>query len=422
MIRLLLCFVALSCLFTFPGCDSPPPTTAAIRPIRAMKVGDESAVAGKSLPGRASAVNEVNLSFRVSGPLVQMPADIGDEVKKGALLAQIDATDFRVSLDDAQAKLDRAKQDLESLRIARPEDIRMAQEQLYAAEAELVNSKAEHARNIELIKTRAISKSEFDQGQSTYRIAVSRVKSSKENLAKAKRGERAEVVAAKEAEIRSLRASVENAENQLKYTSLTAPFDGTIATTFVENFQTVRPNQLILRLVDPSAIEMTIYIPESGISLAPHVKDVTCTFDAFPDKSFSAEIVEVGTEASRTTRTYPLTLRIEQQYEEEGIKILPGMAGRATGRVELPEGGLEKGFEIPETAIFADGDTKHVWVIDESSKKVRRKQVHPGELTPYGVKVPGLEPGQWIATAGVHYLSEGQEVRILGATATEASE
>ena len=90
------------------------------------------------------------------------------------------------------------------------------------------------------------------------------------------------------------------------------------------------------------------------------------------------------------------------------------MAGRATGRIEIPDESLQAGIEIPATALFSDGGQTYVWLIDESTNTVQRQAVTKGELTSHGVKVPELRPGQWIATAGVHSLREGQQVRIVG--------
>ena len=205
------------------------------------------------------------------------------------------------------------------------------------------------------------------------------------------------------------------AADQVNYTRLKAPFDGVVAVTYVENFETVQAKQQIVRLLDTSQIEMTIDIPESLISGANYVKDLNCVFDAFPQTEIEGvRIKEIGTEASDTTRTFPVTLIMEQPDPSTGIKILPGMAGRATGRAELPEQVAEVGFEVPESAVFSgDGGQQFVWVIDESSKTVRRQPVTPSTLTSLGMRVKGVDAGQLIVTAGVDYLDEGQKIRLL---------
>jgi multidrug efflux pump subunit AcrA (membrane-fusion protein) len=98
------------------------------------------------------------------------------------------------------------------------------------------------------------------------------------------------------------------------------------------------------------------------------------------------------------------------------------MTGEVRGRPPALGAAPAGGFEIPMSAILStDGTTSAVWIIDEASGTVARKEVTLGAMTPRGVLVGGLEPGQWIATAGVHYLRDGQQVRIMDASADEPS-
>ena len=149
---------------------------------------------------------------------------------------------------------------------------------------------------------------------------------------------------------------------------------------------------------------------EDIISLAPYVTDVRCQFEAFPGKDVPARVKEIGTEPSPTTRTYPVTLIMDQPAD---FTILPGMSGKVTGRADLPEGLAEKGLEIPSSAVFQVPDgTALVWIIDESTMQVKKQAVTLGEPTARGIRVVGIEPGALIATAGVHYLEEGQKVKL----------
>ena len=212
-----------------------------------------------------------------------------------------------------------------------------------------------------------------------------------------------------EARLEVTEAEVKIAEKALEDTEIRAPFEGVIVATYVENFQNVRAKQPVVRLLDITKIEMWVDIPEQLISLAPHVKEIVVTFDAFPDRPIPARIKEIGTEASERTRTFPVNLIMDQP---EGVQVLPGMAGTSRGRVEVPGGDGE--YEVPMSAVFTDDSAKkYVWLIDEGAMTVAKQEVTPGWMTSHGMLVDGLEPGQWIATAGVHFLKPGQKVRIL---------
>lgn len=76
-----------------------------IRQVRAIKVADASTIQKRWSSGTAKGTEEIDLSFRVSGPLISRNVDVGSEVKEGDLIAQIDPATFRADLDEANANL-----------------------------------------------------------------------------------------------------------------------------------------------------------------------------------------------------------------------------------------------------------------------------------------------------------------------------
>ena len=208
-------------------------------------------------------------------------------------------------------------------------------------------------------------------------------------------------------------AQVDIQSKAVEDTRIVAPFTGTVAALYYDNFQNVQAKQPVLRFLDVSHLEMVIDIPEDLISLARYVDSVKVRFDAVADVEIPARIAEISNEASRTTRTYPVTLAYDVP---DGVDIQPGMAGEATATAKLPADFQARGIEIPAAAIFADeasaSDESFVWIVDESSETVSRRAVEMVGLTQQGVVVRGLNPGERVATAGAHYLWEGQRVRI----------
>ena len=337
-----------------------------IRPVRAMQVSNVSQLGSRTFPGRAQPTQEVDLAFRVSGPLVDFPVKIGDQVKAGDVVARIDPRDFQISTEAVTGNLQEAQ----------------------AAFRRAAN---DYQRELNILK---------QEPGATSKAAVDRKREERDRAA---------------ANIKSLQASLTSAQDQLEYTFLKAPFDGVVVSTFVENFEDVNARQAILRILDDSRIEMIVNIPENLISYAQYVKKVYVSFDAFPGKELEATIKEIGTEASATTRTYPVTLIMDQPGE---FKILPGMAGK-TLRAEMTSPDIlrevgQEGIEIPISAAFSASDSNqtYVWVINENT--VKKRAIVTGALTDSGIRVTeGLSPGEWIAIAGVNYLSEGQKISIL---------
>ena len=339
-----------------------------IRPVRAMKVSDVSQLGARTFPGQARPTQEVDLAFRVSGPLIAMPVEVGDVVKVGDVVARIDPREYQVNINAVEGNLQEAQ----------------------AAFRRAAN---DYQRELNILK---------QEPGATSKAAVDRKREERDRAA---------------ANIKSLQASLTSAQDQLEYTFLKAPFDGVVVSTYVENFEDVNAKQAILRILDDSRIEMIVNIPENLISYAQYVKKVFVSFDAFPENELEATVKEIGTEASSATRTYPVTLIMDQPSE---FKILPGMAGK-TIRAEMTSPDIlrevgQEGVEIPISATFSSGesDQTYVWVIDENASTVGKREISTGALTDRGVRVTqGLSPGEWIAIAGVNYLSEGQKVTIL---------
>ncbi|MEM1114477.1 MAG: efflux RND transporter periplasmic adaptor subunit [Pseudomonadota bacterium] len=340
-----------------------PPVPEVVRPVKAIQVISNEALYRRSFPGRAQAIQEVDLSFRVSGPLVDLPVKIGDVVSAGDLVAQIDGRDYEVSmrealgnLSEAEAALRRASADLDRLLAVMAED-----------------------------------------PGATSQAAVDEAREARDRA---------------RANVATTTASLNSTEDNLDDTFLRAPFDGTVVATYVENFEEVLAKQAVLRIVDDRQLEIVIGIPESLISVAGQARNLRAIFDAFPDRPLPAAITEIGTEASETTRTYPVTVTIEQPSE---FRVLPGMAGQVVG--DPPDGAEGIGLVVPISALFSEEQNSLVWVIEESTGLVSKRAVVLGEPTEDGQTIAnGINEGEWVVTAGVSFLFEGQQVRILSET------
>ena len=394
------------------GCREAASEQEPVRPVRAIKVGDVKAFQGREFPGRASAKEEVDLSFRVSGPLISLPVDVGTKVTQGDVIAAIDPRDFQAALDSALGNLSVAKANLSAMeRGARPEEIEQLKAAVAEAEAAAQQAAAEHERSEKLLPQRVVTKSEFDVTLARRDRTAAQVKKAKEDLNIGLKGARPEDLEAKRSEIRALEAAVENAKNQLDYATLKAPFDGTVAARYVENFQTVQAKQPVVRLLDVSKIEVTIQVPESLISLVPLVKKAVCRFDAFSGREFEGQVTKIGSEASQTTRTYPVTVVVDQP---DDVQILPGMAAVVRGKPETDAKVAGEDLVVPPSVVFTDeaGQQSYVWTVE--GQKVARRPVKTGKLTPVGIAITeGLKPGDLVVSAGVFSLRENQAVRIL---------
>jgi RND family efflux transporter MFP subunit len=249
-----------------------------------------------------------------------------------------------------------------------------------AAQAEYERSQAQHERIVEALKYNAVAKQDLSD-------ALARLAASKANL--------------------------EIKQKALEEAKLIAPFNGVISWTYKEPFQRVTANEVVLRLLDISKIELTLSIPETMIPYAPYVESVDLVFDSFPNHVIKSKVKNIGTEATAATRTYPMTLIFDQPKD---IMILPGMTATTKEVAINPKvKEVSLSFTLPMTSVFTvvDPDKRYVWIVDTKMMAVHKKEIKIIKTTPQGVWVTGLAPGEWIVIAGVYHLQEGQQVKLL---------
>ncbi|TVQ63761.1 MAG: efflux RND transporter periplasmic adaptor subunit [Phycisphaerales bacterium] len=367
--RLRLSLVLLAaCAAACGGCSDRGEPAETVRPVRVIRVGDTAAFRGREFPGRAEALQHADLSFRVGGTLIMLPARIGARVEEGEVIARLDPRDFEVRVRGGEAALARAQSDL------------------------------------------ARAQEEFNRGK----VAFERGGVSEIEMVRVR-----EALNVARATAQGIEADLQSARDDLADTNLRAPFSGEVAARFVENFEDVQARQPVLRVLDDDRVKFTVFVPESMIAHLPYVREIICEFDAMPGVRLPAEVYEVGREADDVTRTFPITLVMDQP--EQG-RILAGMTGRASV-VRLEEAPTSEDiFDLPPAAIAegVDGE-RFVWVIDESTGLVSRRVVEVGPISPAGLRVSGVRRGDVVATAGAAFLREGQRVRVMEPGAARGS-
>ena len=345
------------------GCDDDdvPESVELVRPVRALKVTDLRNFNTRYFIGTARAAQEVSLAFAVSGTVASVDVAIGDEVKTGSVVASLDPASY-------QAEVNRLTADLES------------------AVATHANAREQTARQRALFEKGIVAQAAVDKYSAGEKSA--------------------------QAAIKSVQAALDKAALNLSYTQLSAPFNGVVVAKYIENFEEVTAQSAVVRILGSERIEMVINIPEGYIAMVTHIENIQVTFDAIGDVDLPAEISEIGTEASATTRTFPVTLLMTQPA---GARVLPGMTGRATGQ---PKKGYEtfSGIVVPPAAVFVpEGqDQPHVWIVDTSTMTVSARPIKLAQTTSQGLSIEsGLDVGNIVVTAGANSLRDGQKVSLL---------
>ncbi len=341
------------------GVEKRAPVTWPVegRPVKLITVEPRDGALMRAFPGIAMPVREVQLAFRVGGPLRDLPIDVGQFVKKGERIAKIDPRDFEVRVATLKAERD-------------------------SLQAQLVNARLRYTRYQNLYKTDATAKASLDSARAAH-----------DQLA---------------AQVAAIGAQLDDARNRLADTSLTAPFDGYIDRKFVENYDNVKAKQSIVSFLDCSIIEVTAGVPEELVVEGMRMQQFLCAFDSYPGKSFPAELKELGRKPSADNQAYPLTVRLPAP---DSLVLKPGMAATLSIMIESSVGSAD--FVVPPTAVVNDKDNRSfVWRYDKQTGTVEPRFITAGQLVSGGIEVlDGLKGGEQIVTAGTHFLRAGQKVK-----------
>jgi RND family efflux transporter MFP subunit len=349
-------FALLALLALLAACkpvEKPEPEP--IRPVRVTTVESRDGGETVSLTGQVEAQEEVNLSFRVGGRMIERSVNVGDQVRAGQVVARLESDTPRNALRSARAELT-------------------------AVRARLVEAQNNFERHRSLLDRGFITRAMFDQAEQAYRTA--------------------------RAQEDSVQAQVNIAETQLGYANLISDSSGTVTARRAEPGEVVGPGQPIIQLARQGGRDAVFDVPARIIETAPANAEVVVVLSSDPKVRATGRVREVAPQADPVTRTFKVRI---------GLNDPPAamrLGSTVTGSVHL---GAGSGIDIPASALTSANQRPAVWVLDPASNTVslRNIEVLRYELARVAV-AEGLQPGDIVVTAGVQTLRPGQQVRLLG--------
>lgn len=224
---------------------------------------------------------QVKIGARATGEIMQMKVKIGDRVKKGQLIALIDEREIIKSIEQQKASLVAAENKLLQTELTYPERIREAQ-------ANYDYAKINYERETELLKNDYTTKDEVDKAKSQFEAA--------EATLKRLRDEYDTQLKIAKANVEDITAQLKQQEIRLTYTKIYSPIDGIISDVTAQEGETVVTGLQVANLVtviDPTLLEMWIYVDETDIGRVKLAQQVEYYVDTFPDKLFHGQIEKI---------------------------------------------------------------------------------------------------------------------------------
>lgn len=254
-----------------------------LQKISAEQVQLRSIIETVSANGKIQPEIEVKISPDVSGEIVELYVEEGEEVKKGQLLAKINPDFYLSNLDRFEAALNTSKANYAN-----------AKARLAQVEAQFINAKVSFERSEKLWKQSAISVSEFDAAKSQYEVAKAEVDAAKQN------------VIASEYNVKSAEASLKEAKDNLTKTNIFAPMAGTITRLSVEKGErVVGTSQFagteIMRISNLDNMQVKVNVSENDIVRVHLFDTVIIEIDAFLNRKFKGIVTQVANSANSST-------------------------------------------------------------------------------------------------------------------------
>jgi len=352
-------WVTVATMVLLCACQQETEIVERLRPVKSMEVTQNIASSReRTFTGSVETAQEIKMSFRVEGTVIELPVSVGERLSKGDLIAALDEEPYRVALEEARADLAQTN-------------------------ASRRSAEAEYQRVRQLYASDNASRTELDEA-----LADSE---------------------ASRADYNARAQALRRAELNLSYTRLTSEGECSVAVVDVEVNENISTGLEVVRLSCGDNWEVVIDVPESQIGLFQNNLEAAVRFPSIRESQFRAVVSEVGVTSAGNT-SFPVTLRIV----DPPTTIRSNLAAEVT--IALPlESGPPDHIWLPVAAVSQDQNGTFVYIVDASDEPgvalLRRESVQVGGISEDGIEiVSGVAVGQQILLAGHANARDGMRV------------
>jgi len=344
--------LALTGALVLAGCGSHAAVPESPRNAIVAHPQPADAINAEVYSGDVRARFESQLGFRVNGKIKTRKLDVGNHVDAGQVIAELDPVDLQLQVGSAGANLAAAK------------------------------------------AARDLAQADFDRYQALL---------AKNYISRTQVDAQANALKAAQAQVQQAQAAFAVAQNQAEYTSLRADHAGVITALNAEAGQVVAAGQTIATLALDGAAEVEIAVPENRISAYKVGTPFAIESWADAGKRLGGHLREIGPEADRITRTYRVRISFDDSTQAPRFG--------QTARVYFAEGAAAGQTLIPLSALHELAGKPAVWVVDAKTRQVKLAPVTVASYREQGITLSGgVGMQDWIVTAGVHKLREGEAI------------
>ncbi len=360
------------------------------KPVKIETVRQETVKRSVELVGTLAAVDEVTISSEADGKVSKILADLGDRVKAGGVLIQLDNEKQQYNFDQQKATLARA---LAQYGAADPQHLPEIEKtpDVQKAQAELGQAKQAYERADELHKRQLVPKQALDDADAMLRSKQASYDSSLQNAKNLR------------ASIQGSEASMKLADRQRRDTEIRSPFDGIVEKRFVNLGELVKTQMPVMAVVRVDPLKVIAEIPEKMAPWISTGQPVQLHVDAYPDKTFTGRVSRISPAVNTATRAFAF----EALVPNSETLLKPG----TFARVHIESGKLDDVMTVSYTSLQYRYGVNRVFTVDGGKLAVRELKV--GERLGDRIEIlSGVKSGDQVAVTDVDKLNDGQRVTI----------
>ena len=348
------------------GCGNKTENIKEVMKVAVQVVTPQSFVYQDTLtfPGTTTPPLVTTPSFLVAGKIREMNFKVGDHVKKGEILAELDPEIYQNQLRTASSSIKVAEANLEKVNAgSRNQQKEVVRQQMLQAQHGFELAETEKNRFQSLYDIDAIPKRQYDAIATQYRIAQDQLKSAREAYDLTKEGASKEDKQIAQANVNLAESSQATASTQLSYTRLTSPVDGVITEKKVEAGVVVGPGAPVYEIRSADPMEFSVMVPGMHINKIFTGQKAKIVLFECSQKSCTGVVYEIKPSSEMPTGSYRVKLRLSGS-------LAAGRYSGFLGKAVFPIGGRTTSSSVPCACLqrSMDGGNFHIFIVNDRNE------------------------------------------------------
>ncbi len=423
--------VATSILFTSCGEEAVATTEESLTAVRVTEITPSNIQKVVTYSGKFEPVEQATIVSKLSGTVLETYKNVGDTVNEGDALYTVDDSDINIAVSQAEAQARAASLAVDSAENAKKNitgaqfdqqlssmesQIKGLESQLATAEDALKLSETSYNNTKTLYEAGAVSKSEFDQVELSYKQSKASVDNLETQLAQAKNSyestknsvvaesqRTADIgIAQAQASANTADLAVSSAAKNLKDVTPTSPISGVVSLKNVNKAQMVSAGSQVYQISNIDKVVATINVTENVINLLSKGQEVSVFIESL-DKTVTGIITEINPVASQSS-TYPVKITINN----DDHLIKPGMFCK----VEIVSESSNNAVVLPREAVLRNMEEYYVYTVNDGVTSMKKVEVGIDNGEEIEI-ISGLQSGDKVITEGQSYVSENETVNVI---------